>query len=296
MTQKVKALLDDLVARISTETTANFIRDRLFTDDVDIPCRHWSPLNQFFVSLAGTADARGIRQWNTAGRRIKKGAKALYILIPIIKSKAATKKPARSSSPESEDDEESVLSGFRAMPVFKMEDTEGESLPYEVKMRAFDVSSLPLIEVARELGVTVSAQITSGYSGVYNRKTKEITLGTDNPQTFLHELSHAVDCALPKRREDYAFSEVVAELSSCFLGALYGVPVNVEATKAYIQHYTGRGHVAFRIMEAMGRVESIYGYIEKVSRDQKVKAQPTLRGRTHRKMPAHTGNQSSLFF
>jgi len=48
----------------------------------DVPCRKWSWHNQLIVALGGTLDARGIRQWNTVDRRIKKGSHALWILAP----------------------------------------------------------------------------------------------------------------------------------------------------------------------------------------------------------------------
>lgn len=48
------------------------------------PCRAWSFSNQLLVALAGTQDARGFRQWHEAGRSVKKGARALWILIPLV--------------------------------------------------------------------------------------------------------------------------------------------------------------------------------------------------------------------
>jgi hypothetical protein len=41
-------------------------------------------LNQFSVFLSGTHDARGIRQWNMVGRKVTKGAQALYIFVPML--------------------------------------------------------------------------------------------------------------------------------------------------------------------------------------------------------------------
>ena len=47
-------------------------------------CKHrgsfdaaWS---QLVAALSGTVDARGIKQWNTVGRKVKKGSHALWIL------------------------------------------------------------------------------------------------------------------------------------------------------------------------------------------------------------------------
>ena len=46
------------------------------------PCDSWSLGNRLLMYIAGTDDARGLKQWNQVGRKIKKGAKAFYILAP----------------------------------------------------------------------------------------------------------------------------------------------------------------------------------------------------------------------
>jgi hypothetical protein len=299
MNAKAKEILDKVVVSLSSETASKFVRDRLFADGSDIPCRRWSVLNQFSVSLAGTADARGIRQWNTVGRRVNMGAKALYILIPILvpNPNQIDRRKSKRSDENGNSKSLLMLRGFKVMPVFRVEDTEGTSLDYQLAMRAFDVASLPLIEVATSLGVKVNAGLLpSSYSGSFNRRTKQIILGTDNPQTFLHELSHAIDSSLPNQRDDYAFCEIVAELSSCFLGSLFGVKTNIGSTKAYIESYAGKGHVAFRITEALGRVEEIYRYIE-FSRESVVPHGGVYLGMPlNREYPYHLEHQELLSF
>lgn len=272
MTEKAREILDSVVKQISSETTSKFVSDRLFSDGADIPMRRWSILNQFVVHLGKTMDARGIRQWNEVGRKVVKGAKALYILVPIMvpRSKLKGKPNVQTKVPplkcSSDEDEGPVLAGFKGMPVFRVEDTVGVPLPYQEKIRAFDPGTLPLIEVAGKLGVTVRAGFTTSFSGAYSSQNKEIILGTDNELTFLHELSHAVDDTLPGKSKDYAFNEVVAELSSCFLGSLYGIKVDIASTKAYIETYAGAAHVAFKVMEALSRVEKIYEVVAKHSK------------------------------
>ncbi|GHU30189.1 hypothetical protein FACS1894172_02900 [Spirochaetia bacterium] len=269
MKGKAKEILDDLVMKITSDTVARYVNDTLFADDADIPCRKWSDLNRFSVVLAGTNDARGIRQWNKVGRRVKKGAHAFYIFVPLIypakQKNQGDSGETDEETEQSQDDDTKIF--FKLMPVFRVEDTEGAPLDYETKIKSFDVSSLPLIEVAKSLGVTVAAGLTLDCAGSYRPKTKHITLGSTNPQVFLHELSHAVDYTLPNRKEnDYAFGEVIAELSSAFLGSLYGVKVDIGSTKAYIESWSGKGHVAFKVMEALKRVEEIYHYIESVTK------------------------------
>lgn len=84
----------------------------------NLPCRAWSWRNQILCALAGTADARGYRQWQEAGRHVKKGAKAFDILIPL--------------SRKFEDAETGqtgyAVYGFKSQAVFAIEDTEGAAI------------------------------------------------------------------------------------------------------------------------------------------------------------------------
>jgi antirestriction protein ArdC len=260
MTENAKKILDNLVSEITADKMATFVRGRLFGDGIDIPYRKWSCLNQFVAYLHGTGDARGFRQWKEAGRSVKKGAKAIYILVPMIYK---VKK-------EKEDSEtEEKLTGFKAMPVFRVEDTEGVELDYEVRLKEFNPDSLPLIDVANLLGVKVQAGLTGTAGGWFDPMRNAITLGSNNQQVFLHELSHAVDNILPGKKNDYAFNEVVAELSSAFLASLYGSKLELDNTIAYIQGWSGGGkHIAFKVIAAMERVEQIYQYIDGVKKQK----------------------------
>ncbi len=103
----------------------------------DIPADKWSFLNRVLMYLNETEDARGFRQWKQAGRYVKKGSKAFYILAPMLKKITAEKSL---ESGEKVKEEKQILAGFRAVPVFRFEDTEGEpiireeykaNIPYE---------------------------------------------------------------------------------------------------------------------------------------------------------------------
>ena len=48
------------------------------------PCDRWSFTNKILMLIQGTADARGYRQWQEAGRHVKKGAHAIHILAPRL--------------------------------------------------------------------------------------------------------------------------------------------------------------------------------------------------------------------
>ena len=70
------------------------------------PMAKWSPRNQGIVIASGSKDARGFRQWKAAGRKVRKGVKAIYIWLPCGGG----------------EDEKTTY--FRAIPVFRLEDTE----------------------------------------------------------------------------------------------------------------------------------------------------------------------------
>jgi len=97
--------------------------------------------------LSGTADARGFQQWKQSNRWVKKGARAIYILVPCIKRE----------TDEETGEETETLRYFKASPVFAYEDTEGEPLTYE----QVEVPELPLLEKARpeHLGQSRSRQL-----------------------------------------------------------------------------------------------------------------------------------------
>ena len=177
----------------------------------DIPSSEWSFTNRTLMFLGGTGDARGFRQWKEANRWVKKGAKAIHILIPCFKKKVD----------EESGDENNVLQYFKSMPVFRVEDTEGEKLDYEL----LELPDLPLLERAEELGISVKA--VPGYyryHGYYSSARKEIGLATPEEAVFFHELAHAghdnVKGSMKPGQEP--FQEIVAELSAQALCRLVG--------------------------------------------------------------------------
>lgn len=282
---RAKKILDEVANQIISGGAVKYIHANLelFNEGEDIPCQRWSKLNKLLVILNDTMDARGIRQWHDSGRYIKTGASAFYIFVPLFKTEKddATKT------------EEKVLSGFHLTPVYRVEDTIGKELGYQTRMRKLDVEKLPLFEVAKKLGVKVQKGLEGNAAGSFNLKTNTITMASSNPQVFLHELSHAIDHALGNYDSDYAFGEVIAELSSAFLGSLYGVKVDMNNTKAYIQAWSGKEHVVFKVLSALYRVEEIYHYIEKAT-SEIAKEKRTMKRKV--KIPAKDGNNFILPF
>jgi len=114
----------------------------------DVPCRRWSWHNQLIAALSGTTDARGIRQWNEAGRKVKKGTSAIWILAPCLKT-------VEEEDEDRQRIERRILYAFRSVPVFAFEDTEGDPLPKFDDHYETWVKELPLLGVAKVWDITV---------------------------------------------------------------------------------------------------------------------------------------------
>jgi hypothetical protein len=220
MNERVKAVLEGILERFKAGDIPQAIAYTL-NPIPDIPSSRWSFMNRLIMNLSGTTDARGIRQWNQAGRTIKKGSKAIYILVPWIVGKI--KHPGDILEDDAlQNPEIRIVKGFMAKPVFRVEDTEGEPLDYPPLI----IPDLPLMDRAREWGITVTA--IPGFNkayGAYIPKTKEILLATQEETVFFHELSHA------------AYERAIKELEP---GQLWDQEVSAELCAQALCHLVGR--------------------------------------------------------
>jgi hypothetical protein len=179
-----------------------------------VPCREWSWNNQLLCILNGTEDARGIKQWNEVGRKVKKGSKCFHILVPLMKTIKETD-PTTGQEKKRE-----RLCGFGTAPVFALESTEGAEIPKKDEDVAQWLDSLPFIKVARSWGLDVDAfnGLEGKPHGKYVRNTA-IALAVKNYSTWAHELIHAADDRLGNLKEtgQHWRSETVAELGGAIL-------------------------------------------------------------------------------
>ncbi len=227
MSNRIQEVLNGILERFEGGDIPEAIAIATFAV-ADIPSAKWSFLNRFIMYMAGTEDARGFRQWQKAKRHVKKGAKAFYIIVPKMIKK------------ETENgDEESVVSGFLAKPVFRSEDTTGQ--PLENKKP--ELPDLPLLSKAREWGISVKA-IPGNliYYGYFSRDKQEIGVATKEESVFFHELAHAAHEKLcgnahgdPQKKWE---KEIVAELSAAALCRIIGkTSKHLGNNYQYIRHY-----------------------------------------------------------
>jgi len=183
----------------------------------EIPSSKWSFGNQLLMLLTGTSDARGYKQWQEVGRHVKGGAKAFRILGPVF-----VQKPVDESEVDGETVE--VLVGFRAIPVFRLEDTEGTELPIYTPR-----NPPPLLEVAERFGMCVNyVRLSAGVYGYTDYERKIIGLATESWDVFWHELAHAIHRSFePKTGQSQEpEAETVAQLVAATLARLYGKPAD----------------------------------------------------------------------
>lgn len=210
MNKKIKTVLNNILTTFQSGDIPAAVAVASFPIP-DIPSTKWSFTNRTIQFLSGTADARGLRQWNSVTRYIKKGSKAIYILVPCFKKQMI----------EKTEEEQLLLTFFKAMPVFRVEDTSGEPLDYN----NIELPELPLIERAYDWGIDVRAVPGSyRYYGYFAPNRNEIVLATPAEKTFFHELAHAADHILKGHLKpgQHPLQEITAELSAQALARIAG--------------------------------------------------------------------------
>ena len=243
MTQEVTTInwrteLQKIVELFSSKTFPETCA-KAFINSPMKPCAKWSFGNQLLMLFAGTDDARGFRQWQEVNRWPRKGSRAFYIFGPVIRTKEVEDEKTH------EVKEEAYLAGFRLIPVFRFEDTDGKDLPV---YKPRDIP--PLMDVAEKFGLKVQYEQLYGKYGQASYDDKTIKLATEDWDVFFHELAHQVHRTFaPKNTHgEDPEAEAIAQLVSGTLARLYGRPAD-EWTWNYIAHYSEN-----KTPEAVGRL------------------------------------------
>ena len=225
MNEKTKKALDKILELFESGDVPQALSVTLLPR-LDLPSSRWSITNRLIMYMNDTEDARGFKQWQQAGRRVIPKSKAFYIICPLTVTKE-----------KKDGEKETIVIGYRAAPVFRIEDTDGK----EITVEHLPPPQLPpLYEVAQSWGISVDWQGYPGASyGYYKPSTKEIVLATHDEAIFFHELAHI---SHEKVLSDLSKVEVwrkecVAELTASVLAHLYGKRCNSGAHYRYIQKY-----------------------------------------------------------
>ena len=219
-----------------------------------IPSDSWSIGNRFLMSAQHTGDARGYNQWLEIKRQVKKGSKAIYIFAPLTKIITET------NDETGEETKKIIIYGFRPLPVFRYEDTEGEPLPdYGYSPKTYP----PFFDVAEKLGVSVEYRpMRANFLGRYSAGTTSIQLCSQDAHVYYHELAHAVhNTFVDLKTYDPDKAEIVAEFTACVLCELTNIKGYESQGYEYIRHYCGGETkpegVLKKIMGVLSEVEKI---------------------------------------
>ena len=230
----------------------------------EVPSDKWSIGNRVLQMLQGTEDARGFKQWESVGRHVAKGCHAIHILAPL------TCKVKDKDEVTGEEVEKVIIKGYRPIPVFRYEDTEGEPLPYAQKYAPAQHPTF--FDVAEKLGIDVRyAPLKSNYLGKYSIRTNSITLCAEDAVVYYHELAHAVHATFVDLRVfDSEKAEVVAEFSALVMANIAGIEGFEQQGFDYIEHYA-KNHsnegVMREIFSVLNDVEHIVNTVLSVSDD-----------------------------
>ena len=221
-----------------------------------IPSDRWSISNQLIMWASGSTDARGYRQWQQVNRYVKKGSSPIYILAPLLKKKTEL-------NPVTEKEEEhSILVGFRAVPVFAYESTDGEELP---EREGYQPKELPPFwDVAEKLGIKTSfAPLYRNALGTFRPGHNTIQLYATDAQVYFHELAHAIHNTFkPLYKLDKAVCEVTAEFSSLVLCELQGIKGYERQGIEYIANYART--TADKPEAVIRKINSVLNDVEKI--------------------------------
>jgi hypothetical protein len=226
LSEKAQTSLEKVVEKFQNGDLSAITHAVRLQLDPEAPARKWTLSNRVLAyAQTGELDCRGYRQWQAAGRQVKKGSCSAYILRPKTIKKTRTKA-------DGSEEEYQRLIGFAPVAIFSVEDTEGEPLP------SYEPAELPpLADVAQMLGIDVHYQpLPPGTWGSYSPGRDHIRLATHDEATFFHELAHAahkrVEGQLKGGQDTH--QETVAEFTAAVLMELYGIRDHTGSAWDYI--------------------------------------------------------------
>jgi len=195
-----------------------------------LPCNKWSIGNHILMWFFGRTDAAATYlQWKNLNRSVVKGAKAFPIFSPITYK-------AKKKNDDGTEEVRVGIRGFRAVPVFRIEDTVGEAL----KTSDYTPPEMPpLYKAAEVLGVKVYWKpISRAAYGYYRPGDNEISLGSYESIVWFHELVHAVRETLADTKKDPDREEIIAEITAAVLMQMqFGETGYHQQSYDYVKHY-----------------------------------------------------------
>jgi hypothetical protein len=190
---------------------------------------------------------QGFHAWKKLGRSVKKGAKGIGIIAPMVYRSKDERKATEAG--------EKVIRGFKVVHVFDISQTEGDDLPEFATISGDPGNNIAAVEqLIRSHGIELLYEdIEGGADGLSKKGT--IVIANDLPParvmlTLIHELSHEFLHASSERRRETTKTvrETEAEAVAFVVGSALGVDC-VDHSSDYIQLYNGNAELLAQSME-----------------------------------------------
>ena len=197
----------------------------------------------------------GFRRWKKVGRSVRKGEKAIWIVAPMARRKGEA------------DDDESLVRGFRYVPVFDISQTEGEDLPVVCHRLCGEDPSASfsrLPRVARSVGYSVeTGPLPAATNGDCSFSLRRIRVEARNApaqqvKTLAHEVAHAL---LHEGQRDRALAELEAESTAYVVCQTLGLDTGAYSF-GYVAIWAGGGEPAIaRIRSSCTSIQRAASFI-----------------------------------
>lgn len=206
--------------------------------------KNYSGMNMLYLDLianalfAGCNQWAGFNQWKDKGGQVRKGSKAIYVLVPMLVDKEKGNKESGK-----------VLIGFKTQPVFNLMQVDGIELPAEeTTERKLDA---PMLD---SFIVNTNAEVQYGGNRACFIPSMDLIQLPHKHQfnseagfygTAIHELIHWTGSSKrldrikgnPFGSEGYAYEELIAELGAYYTCRVMGTPNEAENHSSYLQSW-----------------------------------------------------------
>lgn len=247
MTIDRKELVEKLSDGIARLTTSDEWRQYL---DYQSRFHKYSFGNVLLIMLQcpHASQVAGFRAWQRMNRFVRKGEKALYVLAPMVYKRSDDKIP---------DDRESVIRGFKYVPVFDISQTDGQEMPTVCsRLSGDDPANLfaQLVAVAQSMGFTVEdCELPGETNGDCTHDLRRIRVEVANSpaqrvKTLAHEIAHAI---LHETYEVRALAELEAESTAYVVCQSLGLDTS-DYSFGYVATWAGDGDKAAAAIKASG--------------------------------------------
>jgi len=195
-------------------------------------------LNSILINLQGGNIAQSFKGWITLNRCVKKGEKSkIHVFAPLFrKIKDVTKKETEKET------EKSILIGFKMVPVFDVNQTEGDELEYDHNSSVLmDVSYNKIHRSMETLcKIKIDEEITGNARGFSDGKRiviSNMSNDTDKTKTLFHEVAHHLLHTGNKKTKPVSTStkEIEAESISYLVMSYLGI--DYELSKNYVSSW-----------------------------------------------------------